>query len=64
MLPSLQNKMELKCKHRVLQDNVSLLLAVSIDDFPLDKQAAYPKINISEYHFVQTCSGYYLKKYR
>lgn len=52
MLQTLQNKMELKCKHHLLQDNISLLLAVSIDDFPLDKQAAYLEINIRESHVV------------
>lgn len=49
MLPSLQNKMELKCKHHLRQDNISVLLAISIDDFPLDKQAAYLEINISKF---------------
>lgn len=52
MLQSLQNKMELKYRRHLLQDSISLPVAISIDDFPLDKQAAYLQINISDYHFL------------
>lgn len=52
MLQSLQNKMELQCRHHPLQHNISLLVAMSIDDFPLDKQAAYLKINVIVHPFV------------
>lgn len=42
MLQSLQNKLELNC---------SLLVAISIADPPLNKQAAYLKIYNSDYQF-------------
>ena len=48
-------------KQNGIKDNVGLLLDISIDDSPLDKQSAYLKINITKYHFVETCSGYQIK---